>query len=276
MHWLLTPAQLTISSSSASTLPLGREIGVVDLFSGYIELGQPATRKDIEVARKFVPESDGATQTALDALLADYSAAVMSKRLSLLSLLVAHPSIDLPLSKFLSMLPAMRIRQYSISSSPLWNPNHVTLTLAVLRGASLANEDELFQGVGSTYLESLAPGARVQVAVRQSSVAFHLPADPATPVVMFASGAGVAPMRGFIQERAAQKAAGRQVGRMLLFFGCRDPEQDYLYSEAELGEWVKDGVVEVRPAFSRASGKSLDCKYVQECVTILSRRMKRY
>ncbi|KAH7098687.1 fatty acid hydroxylase [Auriculariales sp. MPI-PUGE-AT-0066] len=260
---LLPDQQLTISSTSASTLPLDRSVSVFDLFSGYVELGQPATRRDIETLHKLAPD-DGPTATALEAMLADYSAAVMIKRISIVSILTSYADINLPLHKFLEMLPAMRIRQYSISSSPLWNPNHVTLTLAVLRAASLANPDELFQGVGSTYLEGLTPGARVQVAVRASSAAFHLPADPSTQVVMFACGSGMAPMRGFIQERAAQKAAGRQVGKMLLFFGCRNPELDYLYRDAELGQWVQQDVVDVRTAFSRASEKSEGCKYVQD------------
>jgi cytochrome P450/NADPH-cytochrome P450 reductase len=98
------------------------------------------------------------------------------------------------------------------------------------------------------------------VGVRSSAAAFHLPADPSVPVVMFAAGSGIAPMRGFIQERAIQVASGRQVGKTILFYGCRSPEEDYLYANDDLKEWTDSGVVEVRPAFSRAGDKS----YVQE------------
>jgi cytochrome P450/NADPH-cytochrome P450 reductase len=52
-----------------------------------------------------------------------------------------------------------------------------------------------------------------------------------------------------MQERAAQKAAGRDVGRALLFFGIDDPDVDYLYRE-EFEAWEAAGVVEMRPAFS--------------------------
>lgn len=61
-----------------------------------------------------------------------------------------------------------------------------------------------------------------------------------------------------------QKRAGREVGKMLLFIGCRTPNEDYLYIDAELGEWAKEGVVDLRPAFSRATDESKGCKYVQE------------
>ena len=71
-------------------------------------------------------------------------------------------------------------------------------------------------------------------------------------------------MRGFLEERAIQKQSGRDVAKCLLFFGCRSPEQDYLYGEKELKEWEEAGVVDVRPAFSRDVEKSEGCKYIQQ------------
>jgi len=62
-----------------------------------------------------------------------------------------------------------------------------------------------------------------------------------------------------------QIQSGRQdVGRVLLFYGCRNPEEDYMYSDAELKEWNAIGAVDIRPAFSRAKELSEGCKYVQE------------
>ena len=56
-------------------------------------------------------------------------------------------------------------------------------------------------GVASTWLARLKEGDRAAVFVRRSS--FKLPADPATPVVMVGPGTGLAPFRGFLQEREA-------------------------------------------------------------------------
>lgn len=188
---------------------------------------------------------------------------MQAKRLSVLHILETHEDIDLSLGSFLQMLPAMRVRQYSISSSPLWNPSNITVTVSVIESPPVSGR-EPFLGVGSNYLANLRPGDRVQMAVRPSAAAFHPPADPKTPVVMFCAGSGLAPMRGFIQERAVQKASGRDLGKMVLFFGCRAPEKDFLYSETDLAEWTKLGVLDVRPAFSRSPEKSEGCKYVQE------------
>lgn len=74
---------------------------------------------------------------------------------------------------------------------------------------------------------------------------------------MVAAGTGIAPFRAFIAERARMKSVGKPVGRMLLFFGCRNQDEDYLYAEelAELGKVLGDALRIVN-AFSRPVGGS--------------------
>ncbi|KAJ2028603.1 hypothetical protein IWW57_002076 [Coemansia sp. S610] len=57
---------------------------------------------------------------------------------------------------------------------------------------------------------------------------FRLPADAATPIIMVGPGTGLAPMRGFVQERALL-ARERDVGTTLLFFGARTEANDFMY-----------------------------------------------
>lgn len=121
-------------------------------------------------------------------------------------------------------------------------------------------------GVASSYLNSLEPGDKLHVAVRQSHVAFHPPQDPENvPVICIAAGAGISPFRGFIQERAEMISAGRKLAPALLLFGCRSPERDDLYAD-ELAEWEKAGAITVKRAYSRATDKSNGAKYVQELI----------
>lgn len=118
-------------------------------------------------------------------------------------------------------------------------------------------------GVATSYLAALKKGDKLHVAVRPSHAAFHLPSDPEkTPLILVAAGSGIAPFRGFIQERAAMLAAGRTLAPALLFFGCRKPGADDLYRE-EFDLWEKMGAVAVRRAYSRATDESEGCKYVQ-------------
>ncbi|KAJ7818312.1 hypothetical protein B0H14DRAFT_2373220, partial [Mycena olivaceomarginata] len=56
------------------------------------------------------------------------------------------------------------------------------------------------------------------------------------------------------------------VGGILLFFGCRSPQSDFLYSDSDLAQCSTQGVVDIRPAFSRSPEDSEGCKYVQHRV----------
>lgn len=156
----------------------------------------------------------------------------------------------------------MRIRQYSISSSPLYAPDTCTLTFAVLDQEAISGVGR-YVGVASNYLAHLEPDDFIQVSVRASGQPFHLPLDPVeTPIIMICAGSGLAPFRGFIQERAAQIGAGRKLARAMLFVGCRGKE-DTLY-EKELEKWAGMGAVSLHYAFSREPERSEGCKYVQD------------
>ncbi|MEP6557741.1 MAG: cytochrome P450 [Burkholderiales bacterium] len=229
-----------------SAIPAGYPIAAFDVLSGYVELAQPATRSQlVELAQlaQCPPE-----RMELERLGGEeaYEADILRSRVSVLDLLERMQSCDVPLARFLAMLPMLRARQYSISSSPLADPNQASLTVAVVDAPALAGHGHYF-GVASSHLAQMHPGDRVSVAVRPSQSGFHPPADPTVPMVLVCAGTGVAPFRGFLQERALQKAAGRDVATSLLFFGIDDPEVDYLYRE-QFAEWQAQGVVEVRLA----------------------------
>lgn len=232
------------------------------VLNGYVELSQPATTRDLR--RLIDMPSSQSTTDALKGLLANHHGEVQAKRLSVLDLLEIYSDVHITLGAFLDLLPPMRVRQYSISSSPLDDPEHVSLTVSVVDAPALSGRKTAFLGVASNFLHNLLPNDKVQMVVRPSK--FHLPTDPAAPLVMICAGSGIAPFRGFIQERAAQHAAGRQTGKALLFFGCRAPGEDFLYGETELKKWSEQGVVDIRPAFSRSIDHSDGCKYVQEWV----------
>ena len=245
-------------ASGATHLPLDTPVAASDLLSSYVELHQPATRSQMQTlmeAAQCPPE-----RRELEALAGEaYEREVLGKRLSLLDVLERFPSTDLPIARFLASLPPMRARQYSISSSPLWQPDHVTLTISVVDAPALSGLGQ-FQGVASTYLADAQPGDRVSIAVRHSSARFHLPADPKVPIIMICAGSGIAPFRGFMQERALQKQGGQEVGAALLFFGVDAPDVDFLYQD-EFMEWQRLGAVEVYPAFSEAPDG--DVQFVQ-------------
>lgn len=256
---LAATTQVVIGDGGAATgLPTGQPITCGELLSGYVELAQPATRAQVAslaVATGCPPENVALERLASDA----YEPEILARRVSVIDLLDRYHACTIEFATYLAMLPMMKARQYSISSSPLWKPNRATLTVAVLDAPAFGGEGR-HCGVASCYLASLAPGDRVSVAVRKSNERFQPPADPATPMILICAGSGIAPFRGFLQERAAQQDGGRDVGPALLFFGCDAPDIDYLYRE-ELAQWERRGIVTVLPAFAeRPDG---DVRFVQ-------------
>jgi cytochrome P450/NADPH-cytochrome P450 reductase len=190
---------------------------------------------------------------------------VLDRHISVLDLLEQYSSINLPFEKFLSLLPPLRLRHYSISSSPLPNPRLCTLTYSVIDEPSAADKEKRFHGVTGTYLRSLSSGDQILVSVRSTNKYFHLPNDmDMTPIMMFCAGSGIAPFRGFVQERAVLIQEGkRKLAPALLFVGCRSPKTDRLYGE-EFDEWVRLGAVDIRYAFSREPSETQGCKYIQD------------
>ncbi|KAK4235289.1 cytochrome P450 [Achaetomium macrosporum] len=259
-------SHVTIGSDRWTALPTGTPVPVYDVLGSYVELSQPATKRGI--LRLADAAKDDTTKQQLQALAGDaYATEISLKRTSILDLLERFPSVSLSFGTFLSLLPSMRPRQYSISSSPVaTGPSRATLTYSLLESASLANPSIKHIGVATAYLASLLPGDKLHLSVRPTHTGFRLPDEPDIPLIMIAAGAGLAPFRGFVQERAALATNGDKLAPALLFFGCRGPQLDDLY-RAEFDAWQRDGVVDVRRAFSRAvedTEEAKGCKHVQD------------
>ena len=58
--------------------------------------------------------------------------------------------------------------------------------------------------------------------------------------------------------------ANTDVGKTVLFVGCRSPDEDYLYADSDMRDWTEKDVLDIRAAFSRKSEVTEGCKYVQE------------
>ncbi len=145
--------------------------------------------------------------------------------------------------EWLRVLKRLQPRLYSISSSPKESPAEVHLTVSPVRYNFRGVPR---RGVCSTYLADRSPGDRVAVFLQQSSN-FRPPTDPDTPMIMIGPGTGIAPFRGFLQER---RALGH-TGPNWLFFGEQHAATDYYYRD-EIEQMHADGLLtELDLAFSR-------------------------
>ncbi|TIA39067.1 putative P450 monooxygenase [Aureobasidium pullulans] len=253
-------ATLKIEEGSATSLPTGIAIPVYDILSGMVELAQPATSRAVQIIAKTIPEETLSKELANRA--GDES--FQKNNISVLDILEEYPTAEFSIGQFLGAVSPMRVRQYSISSSPLEKVNVATLTWSVIDApAKGRGEGRHFEGVSSNFLERLSPGDRVQISHRASRTGFGLPKDDESPIIIACAGTGLAPFRAFVAERALKKAAGKKVGAALLFYGLNAPDEDDMYRE-EFDAWEKAGVVDVRRAFTHASEKSCGARFVQD------------
>ena len=111
-------------------------------------------------------------------------------------------------------------------------------------------------GVCSTFLADRATDVDVPIFV-QKSAHFRVPSNPDTPLIMVGPGTGIAPFIGFLQERQASMAKGKN----WLFFGEQHAATDFYYQD-ELQAFQAHGILtRLDTAFSRDQAEKI---YVQQ------------
>jgi cytochrome P450/NADPH-cytochrome P450 reductase len=265
--------RLQVAEGRRAQLPVGDAVSVGRLLTDFVELQQVATRKQIQIMSEHT--RCPVTRPKLLAYVGDdaaasehYRADILGKRKSVFDLLEEHPACELPFHAYLEMLSLLAPRYYSISSSPSGDPSRCSVTVGVVEGPASSGRG-VYKGICSNYLASRREGETIQATVRETKAGFRLPDDPAVPIIMVGPGTGLAPFRGFLQERAALKAKGAELGPAMLFFGCRHPDQDFLYAD-ELKAFEAGGLAELHTAFSRAQAPKT---YVQDLVAAQKERV---
>ena len=172
----------------------------------------------------------------------------------LLDLLQCHPVMKQHFDEIFVSLKPISARAYSISSSIKKYPSQVHLTVATVR---YQNEKRQHQGVCSTYLaDSLQVGDNIACYFAPNKY-FSVPENGDAAMIMVGPGTGVAPFRGFLQERECRGDKGGN----WLFFGDRNLANDFLYQE-EFEAMKKSGLLsKLDLAFSRDQEEKI---YVQQ------------
>jgi len=176
-----------------------------------------------------------------------------------LDLLQAFPGVKFTPEEFVKVLRKLQPRLYSIASSQKAVGESVHLTIAIVRYTP-EGKDRLRKGVCSTYLAERASEPESIPVFVHTAKHFRLPEDPATPCIMVGPGTGIAPFRAFLQQRAAEKASGKN----WLFFGEQHEASEFFYRD-EFEKYTADGILtNLTTAFSRDQEYKI---YVQHRLT---------
>ncbi|MEB3767818.1 bifunctional nitrate reductase/sulfite reductase flavoprotein subunit alpha [Acinetobacter sp. MD2] len=170
----------------------------------------------------------------------------------LVDILHEYP-VRMSMNELLSVLPKLQPRLYSISSSSEAYPDQIHLTVSAVR---YQQQNKQRKGVSSTFLADRATDETIAIFV-QKSASFHPPQHADTPLIMVGPGTGVAPFRGFLQERHAKGHRGKN----WLIFGEQFSATDFYYQQ-ELEDYLAQGLLNrLDVAFSRDQTEKI---YVQD------------
>ncbi len=166
--------------------------------------------------------------------------------------LASYPAEWTPAS-LVEVLRPVTGRVYSIASSPAAVGDEAHLTVAVVGSDT---DRKLLAGAASHFVVNTPVDSQVQVWIERNE-RFRVPADGARDIIMIGPGTGVAPFRGFLQEREATGATGRN----WLFYGGRSLYHDFLYQLEWQQALKRKSLHRVDVAFSRDQAQKI---YVQQ------------
>jgi sulfite reductase (NADPH) flavoprotein alpha-component len=156
-------------------------------------------------------------------------------------------------AELVATLSKLQPRLYSIASSLKRYSEQAHL---LVTNVGFVSYGRARKGICTSFLsERIDEGTRVPAFIH-SAKHFRLPDDPSAPIIMIGVGTGLAPYRGYLQEREAAGATGRN----WLFFGEQRRTANF-YHEQELNSYTASGLLtRFETAFSRDQSQKV---YVQ-------------
>jgi NADPH-ferrihemoprotein reductase len=253
--------QLIDNLKDAANIPqVVGEIPIDFYIRNYVDINGQCSREMLKTLASFAPTHE--VKEELLRLTNDkclYQCSIIDKQHTISSLLTeisdGQPWTDVPLSFLIETISPLQPRYYSTSSSSVVSPKTLSITCVVDNDRTVAS-NYLYSFVQPT-TQYKSHGQLIPATIQRST--FKLPKNPSTPVIMIGPGTGVAPFRGFIQERYLQYTKDpSSTGPTILFFGCRKSHEDFLYKQ-ELTSYPKE-FLSLFTAFSRQTNLKV---YVQ-------------
>jgi sulfite reductase (NADPH) flavoprotein alpha-component len=164
-------------------------------------------RELTRIARPFIMQVGAQAKADLSELLDPRNNAALNKLTAysqVADVLAMYPAEWTPEALVAALRPVTG-RVYSIASSPAAVGDEAHLTVAVVGSDT---DRKLLAGAASHFVVNTPVDSQVEVWIERND-RFRVPADASRDIIMVGPGTGIAPFRGFLQEREATGATGR-------------------------------------------------------------------
>merc|ERR1712032_704806 len=165
---------------------------------------------------------------------------------------------------FFNLMPKILPRYYTVASSNMKKENEFEIIISQVNWTGGDNKENRM-GLTSAYYNNLHNDFKLKTEVAEGDESinkqftkiiikdsfFRLPKETNSPILLFATGTGVAPYIGFMQELEIRKKLGENENNTVMFFGSKNKNYDFIY-ENEITNWNKEKIIEnLFLAFSR-------------------------
>ena len=192
--------------------PFPSPLSIKNFLMKFCDLHGPLRKKTLKEVSEFV--SDAEARKKLLYLSStegkfDFDTQITKEFKSLYDIIVEN-KIKAPITEFIRISSLIAPRYFTIASSNVKYPNNVHICASILKMEIL--DKRMKVGQCSSYFKRILndfqnnKALKIRALVKEST--FILPQDPNIPIIMIGPGAGLAPFRGFIQEKEALQTKG--------------------------------------------------------------------
>jgi NADPH-ferrihemoprotein reductase len=253
--------------------PFPSPITVGDYLRKYIDLQGVLKKTTLKaLAELLTKESHPTAKKYLEDLILPknrlkYNALIKNKY-GILDLLLEQ-NITLKLEELIEVGSQIQPRYYTIASSSLVNPQRVAMCLSMT--IDTLPSSKIRPGLVSGMMLDIFRDFKRQKNYQKSlkinfqKSNFVKPSQNETSCILISTGAGFAPFKAFIDEKKSEKGAANQgvskYGKLFVFFGCRNRDEDYIYKDDMFDANSNGTITALHEAFSREEERKY---YVQD------------
>jgi NADPH-ferrihemoprotein reductase len=252
-------------------LAIINNISILDILTNIIDLSSQINKELIEKLLKFCFDEDQYDNLVNMIKKENKMNEFLNKNFNINDFLLMYDSVKIPFLEFYELMPKILPRFYTVASSPNFIKGRVEIIISLLSWKGPSGETCF--GLASNYYKNIFENFNflnkkftTKLIIRESS--FKLPKETTTPILMIATGTGIAPYISFLQEFTHQKCEkNKECHHSTLIFGSKNKKFDFLYEE-HLDKYLQEKTLyKIYTAFSRDQENKF---YVQNVLTQFS------